>query len=225
MDLKTLCAQYAPHDYRKRLEAIFRDFDRVLITSSFGTTSAILLHLLHQVKPDHPVYFVDTNYLFKETQAYRETVTRRWNLKVKAEKPGLNAHMYTRMDYTWAHQPDACCYVNKVLPLEPLKASHDLWISGMIGGLSPSRQQRPIFQFDGDMLRFYPLIDMSAEDAHYYQIIHELPEHPLSQRGYGSVGCKQCTAKGQGRSGRWAGLNKTECGLHLFANATDNKQA
>ena len=216
INTKTLCEQYSQYGFRERLEAIFRDYDRVLITSSFGTTSAILLHHLHQVKPDHPVHFIDTRYLFPETHAYRAQLSQKWNLNVVSVMPSANAHTYTRMDYTWAHQPDACCHINKVSPLEALKNEHDVWISGMIGGLSQSRKTRQLFEFDGGLFRFYPFIDMSAEDVHYYRIIHELPEHPLEGKGYGSVGCRQCTQKGQGRSGRWANFNKTECGLHVF---------
>lgn len=216
MHLTTLQTRYAALSYRERLAQVFQDFDQVLVTSSFGTTSAILLHLLHQVRPQHPVHFIDTNYLFKETHAYREELTRRWGLNVVPVRPGYNAHMYTRMDYTWAHQPDACCHINKVAPLQRLKAKHDIWVSGMIGGLSEQRRKRSVVEWDGEMYRFYPLIDMGADEAHFTRIVQELPAHPLEGRGYGSVGCVQCTHKGQGRSGRWADQNKTECGLHLF---------
>lgn len=109
-------------------------------------------------------------------------------------------------------------YVNKVAPMETLKKSHDIWISGMIGGLSESRKKQEIFEWDGQMCRFYPLVDMSAQEAEWYRIAQEIPAHPLESRGYGSVGCQQCTVKGQGRSGRWAGTGKTECGLHLFGD-------
>ena len=216
MNPNALHERYAPLSYRERLARVFADFDRVLVTSSFGTTSAILLHLLHQVKPAHPVHFIDTNYLFKETHAYREVLTKRWNLNVVPVRPGDNAHQYTRMDYTWAHQPDACCYINKVAPMQRLKAEHDIWVSGMIGGLSEQRRQRKIVEWDGEMYRLYPFIDMDAEEVHFTRVVQELPPHPLEGRGYGSVGCVQCTRKGQGRNGRWAGQNKTECGLHRF---------
>jgi phosphoadenosine phosphosulfate reductase len=216
MNLTALNERYAPLSYRERLAQLFQDFDRVLVTSSFGATSAILLHLLHQVRPQHPVHVIDTHYLFKETHAYREALTARWNLNVVMAKPSINAHLYTRMDYTWAHQPDACCHVNKVAPMQRLKAGHDIWVSGLIGGLSSTRKQRNIFEWDGSMYRFHPLIDMDAEEAHFTRIVQELPSHPLESRGYSSVGCVQCTQKGQGRSGRWAGQNKTECGLHVF---------
>lgn len=218
--LKTLCATYAPYDHRKRLEAIFRDFDRVLITSSFGTTSAIFLHLLQKVKPDHPVYFIDTQYLFPETQAYKQQLTKRLGLNVQTIKPKANEHMFTKLDYTWSHHPDLCCHFNKVMPMDTLKADFDVWISGMIGGTNAHRTQKPMFKQDKDIIRFYPLMDMDMTEAQAYRMVHELPTHPLELKGYGSVGCKHCTVKGQGRDGRWSKFNKTECGLHIIhANA------
>jgi len=214
MDTKTLCAKYAPYNHRERLENIFRDFDRVLVTSSFGTTSAIFLHLLHKVRPNHPVYFIDTRYHFEETKAYKKLLTDRWNLNVQSVAPSFNSHVYTRMNYTWTHEPDACCHVNKVEPLNELKAKHDIWISGMIGGTNRFRETLPVFREGEGLLRFHPLIDMDGEQADIYKTIFELPAHPLEGQGYASIGCEQCTAKGQGRDGRWASFQKSECGLH-----------
>ena len=165
MELRELNAKYQQLDHLGRLRQLFQDFDNILVTSSFGTTAAILLDMLRRTQPDYPIHFIDTNYLFSETQQYREELTERWNLNVVTVKPSLNAHMYTRMDYTWSHQPDSCCYVNKVEPMEGLKKGHDIWISGMIGGLSDSRKKRNIFEWDGQMYRFYPLVDMSAEES------------------------------------------------------------
>ena len=197
------------------MEAIFRDFDRVLVTSSFGASSAIFLHLLHQVRPGHPVHFIDTRYHFPETYAYRDELVKRWNLHVVSVQPKVNEHRFTQLNYTWAHHPDACCHMNKVMPLEALKDTHDVWISGMAGGSTDLRRRTPIFKRDAKLIRFYPLLDMSPQDIELYKVIYELPPHPLELQGYGSIGCKHCTRKGEGRSGRWAGFQKTECGLHI----------
>ncbi|GAB4409451.1 MAG: phosphoadenylyl-sulfate reductase [Bacteroidia bacterium] len=218
MDAQSLSEKYASYDYRKRLEAIFNDFERVLVTSSFGATSSVLLHLIHKVRPDYPVYFIDTRYHFPETYAYKDELVSKWGLNVISAKPKINEHLYTSMNYTWAHQPDACCYMNKVMPLEPIKAQHDVWISGMVGGTTDLRRKLQIFRQERDLLRFYPLIDMTPKDAELYMFINELPRHPLEARGYGSIGCKHCTRKGEGRSGRWAGFQKSECGLHIIKN-------
>lgn len=215
MELKTLCERYSPYDHRKRLETLFDEFDRVLVTTSFGATSATLLHLLQKVKPGHPVYFVDTKYHFRETLEYRQKLMSKLKLNIQSVVPKPNENFFTQLDYTWSYQPDACCYVNKVQPLEDLKASHDVWISGMVGG-SQNRKNLPIFQMKGNILRFYPLIDMTEEEAYYYRMVYDLPEHPLQSKGYASIGCTHCTRPGEGRSGRWTGFNKTECGLHTM---------
>lgn len=213
-DLKTLCAQYAQVDYRERLERVFRDFDRVLVTTSFGTTSVNLLHMLQQVKPGHPVHFIDTTYHFPQTWEYAEKLTNDFGLVVKTVSPDGSLNGLTRQQRAWKSDPDFCCYVNKVRPLQALKQQHEVWISGMVGGVDPNRRSRPMFENHGDIIRFYPFIDMSQEEADTYKLIYELPEHPLEAEGYGSVGCLHCTAKGTGRDGRWAGKTKTECGLH-----------
>ena len=216
-ELKTLCASYAQVDHRERLERVFRDFDRVLVTSSFGTTSVTLLHLLQQVKPGHPVHFIDTTYHFPETWQYAEKLTNQLGLVVKTVTPDGNLNGLTRQQKAWSSDPDFCCYVNKVRPVQGLKKQHDVWISGMVGGVDPSRKDLPIFEDHGDIIKFYPFIDMSLEEVEAYKIIYELPPHPLESQGFGSVGCLHCTAKGDGRNGRWAGKAKTECGLHKKA--------
>lgn len=215
-ELKTLCDKYSQLNHRERMVEVFRDFDRVLVTSSFGTTSATLLHHLHKARPAHPIYFVDTTYHFSETLAYKQKLERLYGLTVETVSPSSIENMYTKLDWTWAHKPDECCYANKVAPLKNLKASHDVWISGMIGRTSLNRRNLDIFAFDGEIVRFYPFLDMTQEEAEVYKVIYELPEHPLQSAGFGSVGCTHCTVPGQGRDGRWAGKQKTECGLHLF---------
>lgn len=215
--IKTLCEQYSQVNYRERLVEVFRNYDRVLVTSSFGTTSVILLHLLHEVKPDHPVHFIDTTYHFSETHQYMQSLIDRWGLNVVHVRPEPIGNARTRRERTWAHHPDRCCQVNKVSPINRLKKQHDVWISGMTGGITEYRKNLPIFKQEGKLMRFYPLIDMTPEDADLYKTIYELPAHPLEGQGYGSIGCTHCTLKGHGRSGRWADKAKTECGLHVFA--------
>ncbi|MEL6673963.1 MAG: phosphoadenylyl-sulfate reductase [Bacteroidota bacterium] len=215
LDLQQLSQQYEQLDHKARLRQIFRDFDRVLITSSFGTTSTILLHHLSQVQPHHPVHFIDTKYLFGETHDYKQALIDRWNLNVVTIEPTFNSHDFTKRDYTWTYAADDCCDMNKVQPLNRLKDSHDVWISGMMGGTNEHRENMPIFREGKDILRFYPFIDMTEEEASWYQLIYDLPAHPLAEEGYGSVGCTHCTVKGKGREGRWAGSGKTECGLHV----------
>ncbi|MEM8887583.1 MAG: phosphoadenylyl-sulfate reductase [Bacteroidota bacterium] len=216
MDVNSLNKRYSDLEPKARLKQLFKDFDRVLVTSSFGTTSSIFLHLLHQVRPHHPIHFINTKYLFKETHAYRKELENRWNLNVVEVLPKRNENTFTALNYTWSKDPDACCHFNKVMPLDDLKSKHKVWISGMIGGTNENRKGKEIFRQSGDILRFYPLIDMGAQEAEWYKLMYELPQHPLKEKGFGSVGCEQCTIRGEGREGRWAGKEKTECGLHML---------
>ncbi len=215
--LAELSAKYKPLEAKERIRAIFSDFDRVLITSSFGTTAAVMLHMLKEVKPGAEVHFIDTKYHFKETYEYARQLCADWNLSLVLVNPPKNEHSFTEFDYTWLHEPDACCHVNKVLPLEELKQQFDVWVSGMFAGTSATRQALPFFKQDPEILRFYPFADMTEEEANWYRIIYEIPSHPLEKKGYSSIGCEHCTRPGEGRSGRWAGTGKVECGLHQFS--------
>ncbi|MEO1052867.1 MAG: phosphoadenylyl-sulfate reductase [Bacteroidota bacterium] len=200
-----------------RMKKLFDEHDEneILITSSFGTTSAVLLCLLSKVKPEHPVYFINTKYLFEETIAYKNKLADLYGLNVIEVYPDKNEHLITRHNKTWLTSPDLCCSINKVSPLEPLKRNHSIWISGLMGFQNKNRSELNIFEQGKEITKFYPLIDISTNELATLQEVFEIPEHPLKRQGYDSLGCQQCTKKGQGRSGRWSGSTKTECGLHL----------
>lgn len=99
-------------------------------------------------------------------------------------------------------------------PLEPVKAAHKVWISGLMRHQTRFRERLRIFEKQGDIIKFHPLIDFTEEEVAAYMEQYRLPAHPLEAGGYGSVGCTHCTRRGEGRSGRWQGTNQTECGLH-----------
>lgn len=200
-----------------RFDELYRHFseDEVLITSSFGTSSAYLLHLISRFRPTQPIHFINTGYLFPETLAYRDQLIAKLGLEVVEIKPDTASHLYTATDATWKKNTDLCCAVNKVLPLDEVKAKHKVWISGLLGFQNSHRNQRSILEDTGEILKFYPLIDRKPEDVKRYTSFFKLPEHPLESKGYGSVGCTHCTTPGKGRAGRWKGSAKTECGLHM----------
>jgi phosphoadenosine phosphosulfate reductase len=118
----------------------------------------------------------------------------------------------------WKKHPDACCYLNKVLVLESLKPNYRVWVSGLRGHQSAHRSSLRFFGKSGgrhSLLKCCPLLDLSEAEAEQHVLQYGLPPHPLACQGYGSISCLHCTAKGSGRSGRWAGQEKTECGLHV----------
>lgn len=201
---------------------------RMFATSSFQTNSVVLLHLIGQHAPEVPVYFLDTGFHFPETHAFRKLLAAVLGLDIRVvaspvpriqQRDGAGRLLFTS-------DPDRCCHLNKVLPLEPVLATHDLWISGIRGSQSANRRSmgREATGRHG-VQRFHPLIDWSGRMVHTYIERHDLPRHPLDDAGYLSIGCQPCTRRlvddpgiGGGlddRGGRWAGLKKTECGLHL----------
>ncbi len=207
---------FRPLAYKERLRKLYKYFDEdeILVTTSFGANSVFLLYLLDQVHPGQRVYFIDTTYHFPETWAYKEQLERMFRLRFVTLQPEAEANAQTRRERMWETNPDLCCAINKVLPLEPVKARHKVWVSGLMSWQTDFRRQLRVFERQGGLLKFHPLLDLS-EDYWRAEVTRlGLPAHPLAEKGYGSIGCTHCTAPGQGRSGRWQGKGKTECGLH-----------
>jgi phosphoadenosine phosphosulfate reductase len=197
--------------------------EKLLCTSSFGAGSGVLLHMWSRVAPHLPVVVIDTGFLFDETHAYIEQLTRQLGLRVEYAKPAV-----ARDDFLWQHgadvmarDPDLCCAQNKVAPLKPYTERALAWVSGVRRDQARTREHLPILQPTEDgPIKVHPLATMTAEGAREYVHRHGVPEHPLRARRFLSIGCWPCTqpvAEGQDeRAGRWAGSGKTECGLHTF---------
>lgn len=216
---------FNPLSVEERLKTLYHYFDEeeILITSSFGTNAVLLLHLISRIRPQQKIYFIDTTYHFPETLAYKAKLIEEFGLNVISVSAYQEGNNFTTKNQTWKDNPDLCCQINKVSPLEVVKSKHKLWISGVIGYQTPFRQHLQVFEKQDRMIKFHPLIDWTQEEVEAYFQLYQLPEHPLQHQGYGSVGCSHCTAKGAGREGRWKGKGKIECGLHLekeFAKAS-----
>ena len=189
--------------------------DQMVATCSFG--DALLPHLISVAAPHVEVVLLDTQYLFAETKwfATKLAVDLGLNLTVVEPKPGVFP------DDLWQENIDQCCFVRKVEPLQRALNGRHAWVSGLRRSESASRANAPVAAFDPfrNLVKINPLANMTDEGAARYIAEHALPEHPLSAKGYPSIGCWPCTnpvAPGADpRSGRWAGTGKTECGLHL----------
>ncbi|MCB0572672.1 MAG: phosphoadenylyl-sulfate reductase [Phaeodactylibacter sp.] len=210
---------FQPLQPEERIRTLFDYFEEseVLLTSSFGIHSALLLYLMHLVKPQKRAYFINTQFHFPETLAYKEQLADLWGLEIEELEPSCRSQLLVLQRRMWESQPDACCYLNKVWPLEPLKKGHKVWVSGLMGYQAHTRRNLQAFEKPrpGETIwRFYPLIDLTEQQYAGYKREFHLPPHPLEGQGYGSVGCLHCTVKGNGREGRWKGSDKTECGLH-----------
>jgi phosphoadenosine phosphosulfate reductase len=193
----------------------------VALVSSFGAESAALLHLVASIDPAVPVLFLDTGKHFPETLAYRDTLAERLGLtglRVLTPDPELLAKK-DGSGLRWSYDPDGCCEIRKVIPLDAAMAGFDASITGRKAFQASTRNALPRFEVDGaGKLKVNPLADWTKDDIEAYFATHDLPRHPLEAQGYLSIGCAPCTSKvkpGEDpRSGRWAGWDKTECGIH-----------
>ncbi len=193
---------------------------RTAIVSSFGAESVVLLHLVAAIDPDTPVLFINTGKLFGETLRYRDRLQRELGLSdVRAIGPnGRELAAADPEESLWSSNPDACCALRKVVPLSRALAGFDALVTGRKRFQTGVRARMEPVEFFEGRVRFNPLADWGPEQINGYMIRHNLPVHPLSDDGYPSIGCQPCTRRvrpGEGaRGGRWAGLEKEECGIH-----------
>jgi phosphoadenosine phosphosulfate reductase len=216
-EIKALNKRYKRLSASERITQLYKDFDvsEVMLTSSFAATSAFLLQLFSEINKKQTIFFIDTGYHFEETLSYKEALTKRYGLRVSSISALKEEHEFTNKDETWTKNPDFCCSINKVKPLDSIKNQYKVWASGLMEWQSDHRSTLDIFELRGDILKFYPLLDISKEKRDAYIKTHDLPFHPLVAKGYNSIGCKHCTVPGGDRDGRWNNNPKTECGLHL----------
>ena len=229
-DADALNARFAGIDVGPMLRQLFAEgtLGRVAVVSSFGTESAVLLHLVAQADPATPVIFVDTLKMFQETLDYREALTQRLGLVnssvVQPDPAVLAAKDENGLRWSW--DPDGCCEIRKVEPLRRAKQGLDAWISGRKAFQSVTRQNLPRFEIEDGRLKVNPLGDWTKDDLDAYFAAHDLPRHPLEAKGYLSVGCEPCTSTvkpGEDpRAGRWRGWDKVECGIHSPNNPAAN---
>jgi phosphoadenosine phosphosulfate reductase len=215
--LAELNAAYAPLTAVERLQRLYRDFapEKILVTSSFAATSAYFLHMIATVRPEQIIHFIDTGYHFAETLAYRDDMIERLHLHVINLQPDEYQHNYSQQEKLYETDPDFCCSINKVQPLDNIKGNYDVWVSSLMGWQTDFRSALHIFEESHGIIKFNPMIDVTREMLDQYVAEHQLPLHPLVAKGYSSIGCSHCTVPGEGRKGRWSGKAKTECGLHL----------
>ncbi len=216
-EVAALNERYLPLNFEQRLKQLYEDFSpsQVLVTSSFAATSAYFLHIVSRIKPDQTIHFIDTGYHFPETIQYRQFLIDLFKLTVADVRAEDWKHQFTIDDKTYERDPDFCCSINKVEPLEMIKPNYKVWMSSLMHWQTDHRAGLPVFELRRGVLKFNPMIDVTREERDAYIKEHDLPFHPMVARGYSSIGCTHCTVAGEGRSGRWLGKPKTECGLHL----------
>ncbi|BAS29167.1 phosphoadenylyl-sulfate reductase [Limnochorda pilosa] len=207
----------------------------LVVSSSFGNPEGTaLLHMVAQVDPSVPVAWVNTGFLFPETVAFQERLSRRLGLRVVEVVPRLTPEEQAARygDDLWARDPDLCCRIRKVEPLFTLLQGYDAWMTAIRRGQTEARtgarvveehHLQPVHPVGPGrtITKINPLAGWSRQQVWAYLDAHDLPYNPLLDEGYPSLGCVQCTrrvapagARVDDRSGRWWGSQKTECGLH-----------
>lgn len=217
MNLNNLNKFYSKLTLNQRISQLYLDFkkDDIMLTSSFAASSAMLLKLFSDVNKNQLIYFIDTRYHFEETLIYKDYLTNLYGLNVKDLKAEKKKHNETKINKTWIKNPNKCCNINKVEPLDKLKSNYKIWVSGLMKWQSDNRSTLNFFEQRNGIIKFYPLLDVTQKERSLFIKENQLPFHPLILKGYFSIGCEQCTQPGKGREGRWNNNPKTECGLHL----------
>jgi phosphoadenosine phosphosulfate reductase len=188
--------------------AVDRFHPRLTLACSFQKEESVLVHMLTQIEPAAHVFMIDTGVLFPETLQTWRAFEDRFALRIEV----VDARS---QDGPWT--AGHCCGQAKVDALERALSGVDAWITGIRREQAATRVGAPKLEEDPKrgIWKVNPLADWSEKDVWNYIYRHDLPYHPLHDRGYASIGCAPCTQPGQGRAGRWAGQDKTECGIHL----------
>ncbi|WP_018342962.1 phosphoadenylyl-sulfate reductase [Cytophaga aurantiaca] len=208
-------------DIYKKLKEYQEKGLKLFTSSSFQTHSIVLLHLLSEFDNTIPVYFINTGYHFPETITYRDQIADLFKLNVQVVSSSTPRNMQKDAEgrLLFTSDPDYCCYLNKVQPLDAVLPNYDIWINGVRADQSAVRKSFGVEQpAPHNTIRFHPMLDWDVRMIEKYIKEFKIPRHPLEAKGYLSIGCEPCTRKFDidtyNRQGRWFGLNKTECGLN-----------
>ncbi len=206
---------------------------KIAATSSFGPESGVLLDLIAKADPNTPVLFLETGFHFPETLEYKRQLTELLGLKrivdLKANPARREKLIADYQGKPYEANPDLCCQINKVEPLDEALKGYGAWMSGIRRHQTDHRKSiRIVEEYEGGVYKISPLANMTSRDSWWYLKEHKIPLHPLYEKGYMSIGCWPCTRPIQDgddeRSGRWAGKAKKECGIHTFKEVKAEKE-
>lgn len=200
------------------------------VTSSFQSDCVVLVDMIRRQRPETPVLFLETGYHFPETIAYRDKMTADWHLNLtNLEAKQSVAAQESQFGILNQTNPKQCCQLRKVEPLFAGLQNYDTWFTALRRDQSPTRANlqfvEPFKLPSGkELKKVAPLANWSMREVYQYMQKYSIAELPLYEQGYTSIGCAPCTAKpldpNDPRSGRWAGNNKIECGIHIGAGGT-----
>lgn len=202
---------------------------RAAIGTSFQGAGLVAMHISKSLGLNFPIFTIDTDLLFDETIELKGELEKFFNVNITVLKSELSLEKQSGIygDALWARDPDLCCTIRKVIPLQNHLANLDCWITGLRRQQSQTRADIriiEIYTFDEsekkEIVKVNPLANWSREQVWEYIKKHNIPYNKLHDKGYKSIGCKPCTSVVPGeeneRAGRWIGFQKTECGIHTF---------
>ena len=204
-------------------------WDKAAIGTSFQGSGLVIIDHAIRNGCNFPIFTIDTGLLFPETLELKKKLEDFWDVKIQSVHPEqtIEEQKKTMGPELWKTNPDSCCQMRKVLPLQSRLSSLDVWITGLRRGQSDQRKSTNVLEmYEFDKLResyifkLNPMVNWSREKVWSYINDHKIPYNTLHDKGYRSIGCWPCTkaiSDGQDeRAGRWEGFNKTECGIHTF---------
>lgn len=228
--VKRLDEQFADAPTEKALAWAWQRFgNRAAIGTSFQGAGLVMMHLAKEHGLGFPIFTLDTGLLFPETLELKKRLEDFFGFKIESLVPDLTVEQQedAQGPELWKREPDLCCTIRKVLPLQSKLADLDCWITGLRRQQSDTRAGIGVIELytleqagGRDIVKLNPMAAWSREDVWRYIHDHKIPYNPLHDLGYRSIGCQPCTHQTGGgeneRAGRWTGFNKVECGIHTF---------
>lgn len=194
----------------------------IVLGTGFGPSGVVLIHKISELQIPVKVFCLDTNLLFDETYALWDKIEMIFDIRVESVSPihTLEGQAKLHKEELWKSNPDKCCYLRKVLPLQKYLSNKKAWITGLRRSQSEMRKNIDKIEWDPEnkVYKLNPLADWTQDEVWDYIDKHNLPYNPLHDDGYPSIGCIPCTEPSTDqneRSGRWKNREKTECGIHL----------
>ncbi|WP_103029314.1 phosphoadenylyl-sulfate reductase [Salinibacter altiplanensis] len=233
--LAALNAQFEPHGPRPILNWAAHTFgDDLAQGTGFGPSGIVIMHMLADLRPGTTVFYLDTDLLFPETYELSDDLDERLDVDVTRVHGGLSLDEQAEQEggELWNRNPNRCCFLRKVKPLQNFLDDRRAWITGVRRDQSERRADTDILSWEGQygVFKINPLANWTQKKVWKYLFEHDLPYNPKHDQGYPSLGCVPCTepvdqADGYSREGRWGDRNKTECGLHTSPDEDEEAHA
>ncbi len=207
--------------------------EQMVIGTGFGLSGIVILDWVHKLNLPVTVFYLDTNQLFPETYQLKEKIRERYQFRIESVQPELTLDEQAQKfgEELWRADPDKCCYLRKVQPLEKYLSGKKAWVTGVRRSQADTREQTEVIEWDPEncVVKINPLARWSDSLVWNYIEKNKLPYNPLHDHGYPAIGCVPCTVPvdsgADQRSGRWENLEKTECGIHIPSQKFNNGRA